>query len=749
VLRYAGCRSLTGDPADEGRTCKATMIFDGRDGTVLDVLVAPNPDNIGGVPGAYPWWESAPLTADLDGDGVLEILSGSEVWKRQDGAWVLAWQSAVEPNDIGVADLDGDGTMEVIHLRGSAGLPDDTFWPGGFLIFRHDGTPLRRLPLGETFTPGFFTVADVDGDGVPEILLASRGFLHALRSDGRLLWTFVFQSPAAGAITRVNRAMATNVQVYDLDGDGRREVVVTAVDGLHILDARLGTSKAFYDHPGVQGFWGGSATFVLDADSDGHADVVGINRRGVNNSAVSAPDCNTVFTVRGTAENWMPGPKAWHQVQFRSGDIADDGTVLFNDAVLRSFRNPEQLGEPRDPRAAAGTFFQYTASDGAASSSTASVFLEIESENNPPVFTSIPPTSLRSISPYTGPHFTVSAVDPDPGDTVTYEVVKHLHPHGGEDGPGVTIDPVSGAVTVYTGPCGSFGGACSFADFLVVLAAVDQHGARTEQAFHLRITPHVSTVPALAGMPYHEAVVALGGVLLRGSLLDEVFHAAAPGTVVAQEPLAGASAPQGATALLTVSKGPQPVVTPNVVGLPEPAALSALGANGFEVAVTRAYDDDVPVGRVLDQVPAAGVELPPYDAEIVVSLGSGLDVRLDRDLVPASVDRRARPRHRARRKRECPCRCAAFDRGPSRSDGRPPAFARRQHDHTRCRHPRRLPSERGPPRQRAPRARRLPGHAGKRRRQRSGRRGVLGSFGGDERIAGTAARCEGRCRAGR
>jgi len=165
---------------------------------------------------------------------------------------------------------------------------------------------------------------------------------------------------------------------------------------------------------------------------------------------------------------------------------------------------------------------------------------------------------------------------------------------------------------------------------------VDQHGARTEQSFQLRVTQHSAEVPLLGGIALDEALDALTAVSLRGSVLEEVFHSAAPGTVVAQDPLAEAVAPRGATVLLTVSKGPRPVVTPNVVGLPEPAAVSTLEASGFEVAVTLAYDDDAPAGRVLDQTPAAGVELPPYDAEIVVSLGSGLDVRLDRDLVPAS-----------------------------------------------------------------------------------------------------------------
>ena len=62
------------------------MLMSGTDGTVLQMLKAPNPSNQGyDAGGRDPWRERAPFTVDLDGDGAPEIVSGSDVWKKVGG----------------------------------------------------------------------------------------------------------------------------------------------------------------------------------------------------------------------------------------------------------------------------------------------------------------------------------------------------------------------------------------------------------------------------------------------------------------------------------------------------------------------------------------------------------------------------------------------------------------------------------------------------------------------------------------
>jgi beta-lactam-binding protein with PASTA domain len=74
---------------------------------------------------------------------------------------------------------------------------------------------------------------------------------------------------------------------------------------------------------------------------------------------------------------------------------------------------------------------------------------------------------------------------------------------------------------------------------------------------------------------------------------------------------------------LIVSKGPNLVTVPSVVGSSEEAARSQLENLGVIVNVDTA-DSDEPEGTVIDQDPVAGTEVRPHDrVTIVVSNGAG------------------------------------------------------------------------------------------------------------------------------
>ena len=630
AFKSAGCRAVSGRPQDEGIGCRATILLSGIDGSVEEVLVAPNPGNFQENYNRIPWYEPAPFAADLEGDGSVEIVSGGDVWKRVEGAWTLAWTTALDPAETAAADLDGDGIMEVIHLSNREGDGNPATRFGGYIVYSHDGIELRRVPVSPTYYSGYFTVADVDGDGSPDFLQSSQGYVQALRSDGRVIWVFALPpSPGPGNTDPNLRSGKGNVQVYDLDGDGVPEVTVVGIDGLHILDGRSGKEKAAYSQPAYNAYNAiyTPASFVVDADNDGHADVLLVSRRDGTNCNTTLPDCNIAALIQGAANDWVPGPKIFHQTNFRIGDVDDDGHVNFNTTVSDSFRNPAQLGTPGDPRTSKGTSFSYAATDGALDSDPASVFLEITPANRPPVITSLPPTALLSVSPYTPAVYQITAVDPDPGDTLTYELVVSHHPVTGPPN-GITVDPVSGAMTVFVGPCGA---GCTYDSFLVIVAAVDQLGARTEQGFQLAVSPTGIAVPNLVGQEFAAAQLSLAGVNLKGSLLAEAYSAEPAGTVIAQGTAPATVVAKGATVDLTVSLGLHPVVVPNVVGLPEAVAETTLENVGFEVETVRAYSTTVARGEVIAQDPAAGETIAPAGAEITVSLGSGVSVRLSRD----------------------------------------------------------------------------------------------------------------------
>ena len=96
------------------------------------------------------------------------------------------------------------------------------------------------------------------------------------------------------------------------------------------------------------------------------------------------------------------------------------------------------------------------------------------------------------------------------------------------------------------------------------------------------------------------------------------------GSVISQSPVAGTQVASGSAVALVVSSGVPQVATPNVVGLTQAAATTAIANAGLTVgAVTTASSTTVPAGSVISQNPVAGTVLPANSAvALVVSSGA-------------------------------------------------------------------------------------------------------------------------------
>ncbi|MDR3277663.1 MAG: PASTA domain-containing protein [Oscillospiraceae bacterium] len=147
------------------------------------------------------------------------------------------------------------------------------------------------------------------------------------------------------------------------------------------------------------------------------------------------------------------------------------------------------------------------------------------------------------------------------------------------------------------------------------------------------VTITVSNGPE--ALPVVPNVVGLDESAAKSALQQQGFnvsvvsanHATVPaGSVLSQTPAAGVSAQAGAAVTITVSLGPETVSVPDVVGLDESAAKSALQMLGFNVSVVSANHATVPAGKVLSQTPAAGVSAQAGTAvTIIVSSGPGVE----------------------------------------------------------------------------------------------------------------------------
>ena len=151
-----------------------------------------------------------------------------------------------------------------------------------------------------------------------------------------------------------------------------------------------------------------------------------------------------------------------------------------------------------------------------------------------------------------------------------------------------------------------------------VPAAGESVVSGTAVALVLSLGPRAVSVPNVVGLPQETASTVLAGVNLSVGLVTVAYSSTiASGSVVFQDPAAGAGALEGTSVSLVLSKGPQPVV-PNVLGMTRSAAESAIA--GAELAVgtvSEEYSPSVPAGRVAGQFPAAGTGV---DAGTTVSL---------------------------------------------------------------------------------------------------------------------------------
>ncbi|MBP9002133.1 MAG: PASTA domain-containing protein [Candidatus Hydrogenedentes bacterium] len=136
-----------------------------------------------------------------------------------------------------------------------------------------------------------------------------------------------------------------------------------------------------------------------------------------------------------------------------------------------------------------------------------------------------------------------------------------------------------------------------------------------------------AVVPDVVGLTQVAATTAITAAgLYVGTVTEQCSDTVAAGSVISQNPVAGTAVTEGSTVDLVVSSGPcggQQVTVPNVVGLTQAAATTAITAAGLYVGtVTEQCSDTVSAGQVISQDPAVGASVAPGTAvNLVVSSG--------------------------------------------------------------------------------------------------------------------------------
>lgn len=204
--------------------------------------------------------EASPVLADLDGDGILELVlgtSGGELYAlRGDGAVVDGYPLVTAP------------PPEMEDYSGSAAYLEGAVDPDG-------GDGFIAAPA----------VADLDGDGQPELVAATMAGAIYAWSDGSLregfpVWTIGRDPEEFDGDDTWDRGFWAAPTLVDLDGDGTREILAASMDGrLYVLDhagADWGPYPLEICHPDNCGEVGAPlvcSPAVGDVDGDGDLDI--------------------------------------------------------------------------------------------------------------------------------------------------------------------------------------------------------------------------------------------------------------------------------------------------------------------------------------------------------------------------------------------------------------------------------------------------------------------------------------------
>ena len=129
-------------------------------------------------------------------------------------------------------------------------------------------------------------------------------------------------------------------------------------------------------------------------------------------------------------------------------------------------------------------------------------------------------------------------------------------------------------------------------------------------------------VPKVTGLTQDRALIELERGRLHGDVHFVYSSTVQRGKVVRQKPLAASSMRRDSTADIYVSRGPEFVPLPELVGQKRSDVISTIRELGLEVAEERVNDETAPAGDVISQSPAPGTVVEG-GATVSISVSTG------------------------------------------------------------------------------------------------------------------------------
>jgi hypothetical protein len=307
------------------------------------------------------------LVSDLDGDGQLDIVSGTQAYRADGTQFVSTGVSGVNyasspyfKSGPAIADLDKDGKPEVIAVyfltHRLAIWQYDPAAVGGFKFIRTgidingdlDVALCAPGSSGSKWGGGPATVGDFNGDGNPDVALAG-GVGYAV-FDGKALMNGAVADEATFLWTKATHdcsSSGTGSSLFDFNGDGRPEVVYSDEYFLRIYEGETGnvlfetcnTTHTLNEYP-----------VIADVDNDGQADIVVVSNAHNQNIKCNGTQQSGVRVLSSALGGWVRTRRVWNQHAYHITNIEEDGTIPTKELAnwtqpgLNNFRLNKQPG---------------------------------------------------------------------------------------------------------------------------------------------------------------------------------------------------------------------------------------------------------------------------------------------------------------------------------------------------------------------------------------------------------------------
>ena len=230
---------------------------------------------------------------ESNGDGAVAVLLGNGNGTFRPAA--LYDSGAQDANGLTVADLNGDGIPDILVANRCVSCSGGVL---SILFGNGNGTfqPAVIYPTGGN-EAGWVKVADINGDGIPDIIVANENLFLPNGSVAVFIGTGGGKFKPAVTYSSGGYA-AVELSIDDMNGDGNPDVVVAdcgPVDGCYLgtigqIGVLLGNGDGTFLPVTTysSGAYNATALAVADLTGRGELDIVAGNQCEVNNCALGS-----------------------------------------------------------------------------------------------------------------------------------------------------------------------------------------------------------------------------------------------------------------------------------------------------------------------------------------------------------------------------------------------------------------------------------------------------------------------------